>query len=89
MNCSFLYVDDGVLPFLSRSDALLGSEITLKEISRLGLTMHVDKGEKSSKTEAFFPLQGRKCNLESMNKKKSHSNINLPLDNNKEKYKPP
>ena len=52
----FLYVDDGALPFLSRSDALLGSEITLREMSRLGLTMHVGKGEKASKTEAVsFP----------------------------------
>ena len=52
----FLYVDDGALPFLSRSDALLGSEITLREMSRLGLTMYVGKGDKEYKTEVvFFP----------------------------------
>ena len=62
-------VDDGALPFLSRSDTLLGSEITLREMSRLGLTMHVGKGEKVSKTEAVFSHQGRKCNLGSMNMK--------------------
>ena len=50
----FLYVDDDALPFLSRSDALLGSEINLREISRLGLIMHLGKGTKESKTEAVF-----------------------------------
>ena len=52
----FLYVNDGVLPFLSRSDALLGSEITLREMSRLGLTMYVGKGDKEYKIEAVLFL---------------------------------
>ena len=32
----------------------MDSEITLREMSRLGLTMHVGKGDKESKTEAVF-----------------------------------
>ena len=40
-----LYVDDGDLPLLPRSGALLGSEITLREMSRLCITMHVGKGD--------------------------------------------
>ena len=39
-------MDDGTFAFLSRSSALLGSEITLNEMSRLDLTMHVGKGDK-------------------------------------------
>ena len=32
--------------------------------------MHLGKGDQSSKMEAVFPLQGRKCNLGLMNMKK-------------------
>ena len=56
----FLYVDDGDLPFLSRPDTLLGSERTLREMSRLGLTMHVGIGNKESKNKAVFFLSRTK-----------------------------
>ena len=55
-----LCVDDGALPFLSRSGALLGFEIIYREMSRLGLTIHVGRGDKESKTEAvFFPSRSK------------------------------
>ena len=86
----FLYVDDGALPFLSRLDALLGSEITLREMSRLGLNIHLGKGEKSSKTEAVFsPSRTKMQSWIDEHDKNLISDINLPIDNTKKKYKTP
>ena len=86
----FVYVDDDALPFLSISDALLGSEITLREMSRLGLTMHVGKGEIASKTEAVFsPSRTKIQSWIDEHEKSLISDINLPLDNNKKKGKTP
>ena len=42
--------------FTNSSDAILGSSIAFTQMERMGLIMHVGKGEKISKTEAmFFP----------------------------------
>ena len=51
-----LYVDDGALPFVSREDTILGTNIAFETMTRLGLNMHVGTKNKASKTEAvFFP----------------------------------
>ena len=36
-----LYVDDGALPFVSREDTILGTNIAFETMARLGLNMHV------------------------------------------------
>ena len=51
-----LYVDDGALPFVSREDTILGTNIAFETMARLGLNMHVGTKNKASKTEAvYFP----------------------------------
>ena len=51
-----LYVDDGALPFVSREETILGTNIAFKTKERLGLNMHVGTKDKASKTEAvYFP----------------------------------
>ena len=76
-----LYVDDGALPFLSILDALLGSEINYREMSRLGLTMHVGRGDKESKTEAvFFPSRAKIQSLISDHEKNFQTGRNLTLE---------
>ena len=49
-------MDDGALPFVSREDTTLGTNIFFKTMARLGLNMHVGTKDKASKTEAvYFP----------------------------------
>ena len=51
-----LYVDDGALPFVSRGDTILGTNISFETMARLGLNMHIGTKNKASKTEAvYFP----------------------------------
>ena len=79
-----------VLSFLSISDALLGSEIILREMSRLELTMHVGKGGKSHKTKAVSsPSRTKMQSWIDELEKQFISDINLPLGNIKKKYKTP
>ena len=55
---SLLYVDDGVLIFINRSDAILRSKIAFMQMKRMGLNMHVGIGDKQSKTkDIFFPTR--------------------------------
>ena len=49
-----LYMNDGALIFTNRSDAILGSKIAFTQMERMGMNMHVGKGEKISKTEGMF-----------------------------------
>ena len=59
-------------------------------MSRLGLTMHVGKGEKSSKIEAVFsPSRTKMQSWIDEHEKSLISDINLPQDNTKKKCKPP
>ena len=59
-------------------------------MSRLGLTMHVGKGEKASKTEAFFfPSRTKMQSWIDKHEKSLISDINLPLDISKKKCKTP
>ena len=49
-------MDDGALPFVSREDTILGTNIAFETMVRLGLNMHVNIKNKASKTEAvYFP----------------------------------
>ena len=49
-------MDDGDLPFVSREDSILGTNIAFETMARLGLKMHVGTKDKASKTEAvYFP----------------------------------
>ena len=51
-----LYVDNGALPFVSREDTILSTNISFKTMARLGLNMHVGTKDKYSKIEAvYFP----------------------------------
>ena len=49
-----LYVDDGVGIFSSRTDAMTGSNIILKEMARLGLNMHIGRNKNLRKPKPFF-----------------------------------
>ena len=40
-----LYVDDGALIFTNRLVSILGSKIAFTQMERMGLNMHVGKGE--------------------------------------------
>ena len=49
-------MDYGALPFVSREDTILGTNIVFETMARLGLNMHVGTKNKGSKTEAvYFP----------------------------------
>ena len=49
-------MDDGALPFVSRGDTILGTNISFETMARLGLNMHIGTKKKASKTEAvYFP----------------------------------
>ena len=51
-----LYMDDGALPFCSRKDAIIGSQICIEVMAKFGLIVHTGKIGKESKTKAmFFP----------------------------------
>ena len=41
-----LYVDDGALIFTDSLDAILGPKIAFTQMERMGLNIHVKKGEK-------------------------------------------
>ena len=51
---SMLYVDDGAIPFGSRSDAVLGTKIIIDIFTKYGLIPHTGTKEKESKTKAVF-----------------------------------
>ena len=56
-----LYVDDGALLFETREEVILGSNIILNQMKRMGLKMHIGLKKKESKTEAvFFPSRSKK-----------------------------
>ena len=57
----FLYVDDGALIFTNRSDAILGSTIAFTQMERMGLNMHVGKGEKNQKQRLCSSHQEKRC----------------------------
>ena len=49
-------MNDGALPFVSRGDTILGTNIAFETMARLDLNMHVGTKDKASKTEAvYFP----------------------------------
>ena len=75
-----LYVDDGALMFTNSSDAILGSSIAFTQMERMGLNMHVGKGEKKPKTEAmFFPSRETMQIWIEDNKKTSLPSTILPI----------
>ena len=54
-----LYVDDGAFPFENRLQLELGLSLIHNPFIKLGLEMHIDRGNKASKTECiFFPPPG-------------------------------
>jgi hypothetical protein len=54
-----LYVDDGAFVFASHADMTQGLALINCHFSRLGLEMHIGRGETPSKTECiFFPTPG-------------------------------
>ena len=54
-----LYVDDGAFIFKSCADMTKGLALLHRHFDRLGLEMHIGRGENSSKTECvFFPPPG-------------------------------
>ena len=51
-----LYVDDGAFVFSTRTDMTKGLEMIFRHFAKLGLEMHIGRGETLSKTECvFFP----------------------------------
>ena len=69
-----LYVDDWALPFVSRKNTILGTNIAFKTIARSGLNMHVYTKDQASKTEAvYFPSRTKIIKWF-----KSHDNKLLP-----------
>ena len=59
-------------------------------MSWLGLTMHLGKGDQSSKMEAvFFPSRTKNQSWINGHEKSLISDVDLPLDNTKKKRKPP
>jgi len=59
-------------------------------MSRLGLTMHVGKGENASKTESIFlPSRTKMQSWIDEHENSLISDINLPLDNTKKKKENP
>ena len=49
-------MNDSALPFVSREDTSLGTNIAFEAMARLGLKMHIGTKNKGSKTEAvYFP----------------------------------
>jgi hypothetical protein len=54
-----LYIDDGAFIFASRADMAQGLALVYCHFGRLGLEMHIGRGETPSKTECvFFPPPG-------------------------------
>jgi len=49
-----LYIDDGVLPFSSRDNMILGTKNCISIIAKFRLIVYTRSKEKSSKTEAMF-----------------------------------
>ena len=49
-----LYADDAALLFETREDLVAGTNIIYDLLVRLGLMMHVGRGDKASKTESMF-----------------------------------
>ena len=49
-----LYMDDGALPFCSRDDAIIGTQLCVDVMSKFGLTVHTGTKNKKSKTKATF-----------------------------------
>jgi hypothetical protein len=51
-----LYVDNGAFIFVSRANMMQGLALIYQHFGRLGLEMHIGRGENPSKTECiFFP----------------------------------
>ena len=49
-------MDDGALPFCSRNDAIIGTQICIEVMTKFGLIVHAGKIGKESKTKAMlFP----------------------------------
>ena len=66
--------------FTNSSDAILGSSIAFTQMERMGLNMHVGKGEKKPKTEAmFFPSRETMQIWIEDNKKTSLPSTILPI----------
>ena len=67
-------MDDGDLPFVSREDSILGTNIAFETMARLGLKMHVGTKDKASKTEAvYFPSRTKFIDWLKENDKKNYS----------------
>ena len=49
-----MYVDDGALPFVSREDTILGTNIAFETMERLGLNINISTKDKVSKTEVVY-----------------------------------
>ncbi len=54
----YLYDDDGAFTFASRTDLKKGLTLIHKHFERLGLEMHIGRGENPSKTERICPSGG-------------------------------
>ena len=59
-NFLLLYVNDGALPFVSREENMLGTNIAFETMARLGLNMHVGTKDKASKNEVVYFLSRTK-----------------------------
>ena len=52
--CKCLYADDGAFIFSSKQEMTKGLDLVYKHFTRLGIDMHIGRGEVSSKTEHVF-----------------------------------
>ena len=88
MNCSFFISGRWWSFFLkSRWDALQDSKKTLREMSRLGLAMHIRKGDNESKTEAVFSIKNKISMMHKWSQKHFTSRYKFSFRWNQEKAK--
>ena len=78
-----LFVDDGALMFISRSETILETKIILRDMSKLSFVMHTDKRNKASKTEAVpFPSRTKTQSRIHIQETNMIQDLTLPLIGN-------